>query len=124
MKNTTILLITILFASGVQAQYTPADSMHQTMQLHTVYELDKRLDILEQSTQDFERKARLGKYLMFTGATSMVLGTLAVEKNPGNVLAWFTTFSGYALTFAGNIIIIDSPNALRAKKDGKKRRVH
>jgi hypothetical protein len=123
MKHTTLLLLTILFTSGVEAQYMPADSIYYTLQPYSIYELDARLDRLELGTQSFERQARLGKYMMITGTTTMLLGSMAVRQNPGNVLGWLASFSGSALSFSGTIIVMNAPVALRAEKDRKKRRV-
>jgi hypothetical protein len=123
MKHTTILLLTILFTSGIEAQYMPADSIYYTLQPHPVYELDARLDRLERGTENFERQARLGKYLMITGTTTMLLGSIAVNQNPLNVVGWLACFSGSTLSFAGTFVMMDAPVALRAEKDRKKRRV-
>jgi hypothetical protein len=123
MKHTTILLLIILFISGAEAQYMPADSIYYKLQPHPVYELDERLGRLELGTENFERQARLGKYLMITGTTTMILGSIAVRQNPGNVMGWLASFSGSALSFAGTIVVMDAPVALRAAKDRKKRRV-
>jgi hypothetical protein len=123
MKHTTILLLIILFTSGVEAQYMPADSIYYKLQPHPVYELDERLARLELGTENFERQARLGKYLMITGTTTMILGSIAVRQNPGNFVGWFASLSGSALSFAGTIVVMDAPVALRAAKDRKKRRV-
>jgi hypothetical protein len=123
MKHTTLLLLTILFTSGVEAQYMPADSIYYTLQPNPVYELDQRLDRLELGTENFERQARLGKYMMITGTTTMLLGSIAVKQNQLNVLGWLACFSGSALSFAGTVVMMDAPVALRAEKDRKKRRV-
>jgi hypothetical protein len=123
MKHTTILLLTIFFTSSIEAQYMPADSIYYKLQPHPVYELDARLDRLELGVEKFERQARLGKYLLLTGTTTMLLGSIAVNQNPGNLLGWFASFSGSALSFAGTVVMMDAPVALRAAKDRKKRRV-
>jgi hypothetical protein len=117
MKHTTLLLLTILFTSGLEAQYMPADSIYYKLQPHPVYELDERLARLELGTENFERQARLGKYLMITGTTTMLLGSIAVKQNPMNILGWFASFSGSALSFSGTIIVMNAPVALRAEKD-------
>jgi hypothetical protein len=101
----------------------PADSSYYRLHPNPVYELDKRLDILEMGIQDFERKARLGKYLIIAGTTTILLGSIAVKQNPANLLGWLTSLSGSALSFAGTIVVMDAPVALRAKKERKKRRV-
>jgi hypothetical protein len=123
MKQKTLLLLTILFTGIIEAQYLPADSIYYTVQPHPIDELNARLTRLELGTKNFERQARLGKYLMIAGTTSILLGSIAVNQNPQNLLGWLTSFSGSALSFAGTIVVMDAPVALREKKDRKKRRV-
>ena len=93
------------------------------MQPHPIDELDASLSRLELDTKNFERQSRLGKYLMIAGTTTIPLGSIAVKRHPWNLLGWFASITGSALSFVGTIVVMDAPLALRTKKDRKKRRV-
>ena len=123
MKHTTLFLLILLCVSGMEAQYMPADSSFFRSGLYPISELEQRIRQLEQGTQAFEQQARIGKYILITGTTTMLIGVSTLNQAPMSAVGWLLTFTGATLSGAGNILILDAPRALRVKKDRKKRLV-
>jgi hypothetical protein len=121
MKHTTLFLLILLCVSGMEAQYMPADSSFFRNGLYPISELEQRIRQLEQGTQAFEQQSRIGKYMLITGTTTVLIGVSTLNQAPMNPVGWLLMFTGATLGGAGHILILDAPRALRAKKDRKKR---
>jgi hypothetical protein len=123
MKHTTLFLLILLCVSSIEAQYMPADSSFFRSGLYPISELEQRIRQLEQGTQAFEQQSRIGKYMLITGTTTVLIGVSTLNQAPMNPVGWLLMFTGATLGGAGNILILDAPRALRVKKDRKKRLV-
>ena len=123
MKHTTLFLLILLCVSGIEAQYMPADSSFFRSGLYPISELEQRIRQLEQGTQAFEQQSRIGKYMLITGTTTVLIGVSTLNQAPMNPVGWLLMFTGATLGGAGHILILDAPRALRVKKDRKKRLV-
>ena len=121
MKHTTLFLLILLCVSSIEAQYMSADSSFFRSGLYPISELEQRIRQLEQGTQAFEQQSRIGKYMLITGTTTVLIGVSTLNQAPMSAVGWLLTFTGATLSGAGNILILDAPRALRVKKDRKKR---